>query len=153
MHQKEAEGAPNVVTGTFSIYDRPVDVLFDSGATHSFIAAKLVEALGLTPISGPPLFSVTLSDGKMVGCEELYENCPIRMYEQLFLADLNKFALTDFGVILGMDWLARYQAQINCPKQRITLKGPNRERIVHKGKAPRTGLRLITALKASKLLG
>ena len=153
MRQEKAEGASNVVTGTFSIHDRPLDVLLDSGATHSFISAKLVEALGLTPISGPPLFSTTLPDGKVVGCEEFYENCPIRMYEQLFLADLNKFALTDFGVILGMDWLARYQAQINCPRQRITLKGPNGERIVHNGKALRTGVRLITTLKASKLLG
>jgi len=96
---------------------------------------------------------VTLPDGKVVGCKELYKNYPIRMYGQLFLADLYKFTLTDFGVILGMDWLARYQAQINCPEQWITLKGPNGERIVLKGKAPRIGVRLITALKASKLLG
>jgi len=75
------------------------------------------------------------------------------MYEQLFLADLYKFTLTDFGVILGMNWLARYQAQINCPKKRITLKRPNGERIVHTRKAPKTRVRLITALKASKLLG
>jgi len=53
MRQEEAKGAPNVVTGTFSIHDRPIDVLFDLGATYSFMSAKLVEALGLNPISGP----------------------------------------------------------------------------------------------------
>jgi len=44
------------VTGTFSIHDRPVDVLFDSGMMHSFISAKFVEALRLTPIN--PLYSL-----------------------------------------------------------------------------------------------
>jgi len=44
-------------------------------------------------------------------CEELYEDCPLRMYEYEFLADLY-----DFGVILGTDWLAKDQAQIDCPR-------------------------------------
>jgi hypothetical protein len=34
------EGA-SVLTGTFSINDTPVKILFDSGATHSFISEKL----------------------------------------------------------------------------------------------------------------
>jgi len=59
---------------------------------------------------------VILPDGKIVTCEELYEGFPVKMYECEFLADLYKFELTDFGVILGMDWLARYQAQIDFPE-------------------------------------
>jgi hypothetical protein len=35
------EGA-SVLTGTFSINDTPVKILFDSGATHSFISEKLL---------------------------------------------------------------------------------------------------------------
>jgi hypothetical protein len=38
------EGAP-VLTGTFSIHGRPVIILFDSGATHSFINVKTVRNL------------------------------------------------------------------------------------------------------------
>ena len=40
-------------------------------------------------------------DGKTVTCEVLYKGCPIRMYEYEFLADLYRFELIDFGVILG----------------------------------------------------
>ena len=89
---------------------------FYSGATHSFISVRLVEKLGLTPTRRSSLLSVTLPDGKTVSCEELYEGCPLRMYECQFLAELYKFELTDFGVILGMDWLAKYQTQIDCSK-------------------------------------
>jgi hypothetical protein len=40
------EGA-SVLTGTFSINDTPVKILFDSGATHSFISENLLGKLGL----------------------------------------------------------------------------------------------------------
>jgi len=53
---------------------------------------------------------VILSYGKTVRCEELYENCPIQMYEHEFLADLYTFELTEFKVIMVIDWLAKYQA-------------------------------------------
>jgi len=45
MRNEEAEDAHNVVTGIFSLLTQPVDVLFDSGATHSFISVRLVETL------------------------------------------------------------------------------------------------------------
>ena len=48
-----------------------------------------------------------LLDGKIVKCEELYKDYLIWMCEHEFLADLCEFELTDFGVILGMDWLAK----------------------------------------------
>jgi len=37
MRKEEAKDAPNIMTGTFSIQAQLVDVLFDSGAMHSFI--------------------------------------------------------------------------------------------------------------------
>ena len=61
---------------------------------------------------------MVLPDGKTVSSGELYEVCPIKMYECEFPADLYKFELTDFGVIIGMDWLAKYQAQIDCPNEK-----------------------------------
>ena len=36
------EGASDVVTGNFSIRTHLVEVLFDFGATHSFVSARLV---------------------------------------------------------------------------------------------------------------
>ena len=40
------EGAP-VMPGTFSIHNKPAVILFDSGATHSFISAKFGARVGL----------------------------------------------------------------------------------------------------------
>ena len=103
MWKEEVEDAPNVVTGTFSILTQLVDVLFDSGAMHSFIYVKLVETRGLVPTYKSSLLSVIFPNGKTVRCEELHENCHIQMYEHKVLVNLYRFELTDFRVILGMD--------------------------------------------------
>jgi len=57
-----------------------------------------------------------LPDGKPVSCEELYEGHPVKIYDYEFPANLYKFELTGFGIILGMDWLSRDRAQIDCSK-------------------------------------
>ena len=40
------EGAP-VLSGTFSVHHKPTIILFDSGASHSFISSKFGAIVGL----------------------------------------------------------------------------------------------------------
>jgi hypothetical protein len=40
------KGAP-IMTGTFTIHHQPAVILFDSGATHSFISLKFGTKIGL----------------------------------------------------------------------------------------------------------
>ena len=77
MRKEEVEDALNIMMGTFSLLTQLVDILFDSGATHSFISVKLVETLRLITTRKSPLLFVTLPDGKTVTCEELYKGFPI----------------------------------------------------------------------------
>jgi hypothetical protein len=41
----------SVLTGTFSINSTPVKILFDSGATHSFISEKTIRQIGFEGFS------------------------------------------------------------------------------------------------------
>ncbi|XP_075489612.1 uncharacterized protein LOC142528444 [Primulina tabacum] len=49
ISQEEADDANDVVAGTIFINEMPAYVLFDSGATHSFISKRFTKKLGLTP--------------------------------------------------------------------------------------------------------
>jgi len=60
--------------------------------------------------------------------------------------------LIDFEMILGKDWLSKYHARIDYLKQKVTLRGPNGDSVVHKGANLKLWIRLISALKAYKLL-
>jgi hypothetical protein len=59
------EGAA-VLTCTFSIRDHPVRILFDSGATHSFISESLVSKLGLHSCHTKDSFVVATTGGRIL---------------------------------------------------------------------------------------
>jgi Retroviral aspartyl protease. len=48
---EEAQEAPDVVLGTFSVNSVPANVLFDSGASHSFVTEPFALKSGLKPIN------------------------------------------------------------------------------------------------------
>jgi hypothetical protein len=58
------EGA-SMLTGTFSINDTPVKILFNSGATHSFISEKLVGKLGLMGSHTNSAYKIVTSGGQI----------------------------------------------------------------------------------------
>jgi hypothetical protein len=45
MTQEETRAASDVVAGTLQLNSLSIHVLFDSGATHSFVANKLVRGI------------------------------------------------------------------------------------------------------------
>jgi hypothetical protein len=51
MNAEEAQEAPDVVLGMFSVNSIPARVLFDSGASHSFVTEDFVCTSKIQPIS------------------------------------------------------------------------------------------------------
>ena len=64
MRRPDALNAPTA-TGTIWIQSKPVHILFDTGATHSFMSTTCVDRLGLTYTYGAS-FVVGLPDGSTV---------------------------------------------------------------------------------------
>jgi hypothetical protein len=58
------EGA-SMLTGTFSINDTPVKILFDSGASHSFISENLLGKLGLKGMQAKSAYKITTPGGNI----------------------------------------------------------------------------------------
>ena len=59
------EGAP-VMSGTFSVNEYPVTVLFDSKASHIFISKECAIRLGLKIESMPKLYHIHSPGGKLI---------------------------------------------------------------------------------------
>ena len=61
--------------------------------------------------------------------------------------------MTEFDVILGMDWLSKWGATIDCKNKRVQIEGIPREEIqINKIRQPRDVPVLITAMKAAKMV-
>ena len=77
---------------------------------------------------------VTNPLGHNVIANKVYRDCPIRIREYEFTGDLIELSFREFDVILGMDWLSRYQAIVNCKMKRVTLRTPNEDEVTLKMK-------------------
>ena len=59
----------------------------------------------------------------------VYRDCPIRIRENEFMGYLIELSFREFDVILGMDWLSRHQAVVDCRMKRVTLRTPSGEEV------------------------
>ena len=100
-------------------------ILFDTGESHSFIFALFLSILGLEFETLDLVISMGVPLGK--GCELSY-GCSfvrVKISGQQCLTYLVVMLMEQFDVILGMDWLSRYWAVINCARRRVNLHRKN----------------------------
>ncbi|KAA0067851.1 Transposon Ty3-G Gag-Pol polyprotein [Cucumis melo var. makuwa] len=83
MTQQEAENAPNVITGTILIRNVPADVLFDPGATHSFVSSIFLTKLNrmLEPLFEGLAIYIPVGDVLLVN--EVLRNCEVLVEDDL----------------------------------------------------------------------
>ncbi|XP_075483600.1 uncharacterized protein LOC142523753 [Primulina tabacum] len=135
MTQEEADDANEVVSGTILIQKVPAYALFDCGATHSFVSKRLAKKLGLKPELLAEPFRIATPTNKAIETHEIHMDCLISIGNQTFSADLIQLVMADFDIILGMDWLSRNNAIVDCKRKRVKLRTPNQEEIVYHGKS------------------
>ena len=83
-------------------------VLFDSGASHSFIAASYVNVLGLKVESLEKPLHMSSPLGVRVRIDQICRNCELEISGILLKVDLRVMDISDFDVILGTDWLTAH---------------------------------------------
>ena len=87
-------------------------MLFDSGASHSFIAASVVIELGLEveALEEPLYVSSPLGVRARLGM--ICRSCELEILGTLLTVDMRIMDMSEFDVILGMDWLTAYRVTI-----------------------------------------
>ena len=109
-----------VIHGTFLLSRLWARVLFDSGASHSFIAASVVIELGLEVEALEEPLYVTSPLGIRARIGMICRGCELKISGILLTVDLRVMDMSEFDVILGMDWLTTYRVVIDCERRRVT---------------------------------
>ncbi|XP_042964590.1 uncharacterized protein LOC122298801 [Carya illinoinensis] len=148
----DADTSPDVVTSILSLFSHRALVLFDSGATHSFISSKYACLSERAPKPLEPMMSVSSPLGKSVNCQFVLKRCAIKIQDRYLLADLILFDMEEFDVILGMDWLSQYHASLECFKKKVVLRPPGELEFRFCAAAKSTMPKVISALKATTML-
>ncbi|KAK6115653.1 hypothetical protein DH2020_007922 [Rehmannia glutinosa] len=148
----DAEANPSVVTGKLPISGVPAFVLFDSGSTHSFASTEYVRRLGRTPDVTEVGYNVMNPSGNSKQTNQILRACSIPIENIELYYDLFVLAMNDYDIILGMDWLLKYGATIDCQKKTVTFQPPEEDPFTFVGITTRFRFPIISALKAQRLL-
>ena len=112
--QQEADASPDVITGTISVYDHDAYASVDPGATHSFISVPFTERhqIESQPIDGRMV--VFVPNGDIMVSERIVPGSRLVIQNKDFPADLIVLGIHDFDIVLGMDWLSKHRATLDC---------------------------------------
>jgi hypothetical protein len=113
------EGEP-VMMGTFLVANHPTVILFDSGASHTFISKKFVEKYCIPCIESREGFIIH-SLGGQIFTKVVAFHVPITLAERDFHTNMIVLKGQDIDVILGMNWLAQHKAILNTDLRTIRL--------------------------------
>ena len=122
--QQDADAAPDVVTGIISILEHDAYTLVDPGATHSFASKPFLDRCQIEtqPLEGR--MRVSLPAGDPLFSDIVVRDSRVLIGGQEFPTDLVALDMRDFDVVLGMDWLSRHRATLDCYKKEVKLHRP-----------------------------
>jgi hypothetical protein len=116
------EGAP-VMTGIFSVLNYPAIILFDSGASHSFISTKFSAKCQL-PFHHTNGGITISTPGGRVATYQINRHVPIKFGSLIIKTTLLILGLDSVDIILGTDWLTRHQTVIDIAARAIEVHSP-----------------------------
>ena len=122
-----------VIQGTFLLSRLWARVLFDYGSSHSFIAASVVIELGLVVETLEEPFYVSSPLGIRARIGMICRAYELEISGTLLIVDLRIMDMSEFDVILMMDWLTAYRVVIDCERRRVTAYTHDGTRVVFQG--------------------
>jgi hypothetical protein len=115
-----------VMTGMFLVANHPAFILFDSGASHTFISKKFVEKHCIPCTESREGFIIHSPRGQIF-TKEVAFHVPLTLAERDFPTNMIVLKGQDIDVILGMNWLAQHKAILNTNLRTIKLSHGHEE--------------------------
>ncbi|KAL7246715.1 hypothetical protein ACSBR2_001761 [Camellia fascicularis] len=121
---EDVQNTEPAVSSIISICAQNAYVLIDFGSTHSLASHAFSRKLtrSLEPMNC--ILSVSTPLGSSMMCTYVYPACDVLISDMTLYVDLLPLSIDHFDCILGMDWLSKYCAAIDCVNKTVTFKPP-----------------------------
>jgi hypothetical protein len=116
------EGAP-IMTGTFLVFNQPALIMFDYGASHSFISQKFSAKCQLLFCHAKGSFMITTPGGKTV-TNQLIRSVPIQLGSHIIKTTLLMLGLESVDIILGTNWMNLHQVVLDVASRIVEVNSP-----------------------------
>ncbi|KAA3470188.1 protease [Gossypium australe] len=151
--RRRGEGdAPDVITGTFFISDAPVTALIDIGSTHSYVAYAVSGNLNIRSEIAARETTIISPLGQSVIVNKLFRDVPLEIQGEIFVADLMELPFGEFDLILGMDWLVKHRANLDCVTKQMIIRTSGDKEVMMIGERRNYLSNVVSTLKAEKLV-
>ena len=107
--------------------------IFYSSASHSFITALCVKELGLEVETLKKPLHVSFPLGTRMSIDMICRDYDLDISGILLTLDLRVIDMSNFDVVLGMDWLTAHRVVIDCDRRRITAYTRDGNCVIFKG--------------------
>ncbi|GJV55666.1 putative reverse transcriptase domain-containing protein [Tanacetum coccineum] len=122
---------------------------------RSFVSAAFSTLLDIIPNTLDHGYNVELADGRIIGVNTILMGCTLNFLNHPFNINLMPVEMGSFDVIIGMDWLSKYSAVIDCAKKIVRIPSGS-EILIIRGdgcsEGHRTRLNVISCTKVQKYL-
>ena len=152
MKAREDQDAPEVIADIFSLFDIEMHALIDPGSTHSYVCMEHV--FDKVPAMEKLAYDmhVTSPLGHIVSVNNIYRNYPIVIQTREFLADLITLPFREFDLILGMDWLFKHRAIVDCGQKTVVLRCSDQTEVIVKGIGSSVMSNVISTMQARRFM-
>ncbi|KAJ9565618.1 hypothetical protein OSB04_001584 [Centaurea solstitialis] len=149
---EEAKADPDVVTGVFPVNEKPALVLFDTGATWSFVSNKFCKDFRIErgKLASPLAIDIAAEEVRV--CEDVYRGCSLVIHGVPFSIDLIPTPMIGIDVIVGVDWMFHNWGTVDCAEQLVRIQNLSGGELIVYGEGRRKRLTFCTIAKARKWL-
>ena len=152
MRAREDPDVPGVIADTFTFFDIDLYALINPGSTHSYICMeKMRDKLPSVELLAYDLL-VTNPLEHSVKVNRVYKNCPLLVHDREFSVNLIALPFHEFDLILGMDWLSKHRAIVDCDKKTVLLKCSALSEVAVQGIRSESIPKVISAMETQRFM-
>nr|GEU94982.1 hypothetical protein [Tanacetum cinerariifolium] len=130
MATEEDKVVRDFIAGKIIVNSIPAHVLYNSGASVSFVSFEISKNLTIPPNKLSFPLEVEIVGNEIVAVSKVYRDVEIEINNSGFKIDLIPIVLGAFDIVIGMDWLDRYNANILCSQKLVRVVNPQGREII-----------------------
>jgi len=118
---KEVEASEKVVAGTILVHSVPIISLFDSDASHCYLSTSFVMMHSIPCYDMNTQWEISTENG-IITTNRVCKSYSRDVCRRQLRADLFVIDTSGYDVILGMIWLSKYHAVIDCRSKSMIFR-------------------------------